>query len=264
MGGAPPFFYARNFDLLMLSSYGKKEWLTILAVGLVLTVGALAAGLWWAAILVIGATAALASFFRDPERRIPTQRGAMVAPADGRISSIHELDYFEPLGGPAVCIRIFLSVLNVHINRSPCHARAASITHKDGQYLNALNPQSAEVNESNLIVLHHPIRQHVVAAVRQVSGMLARTIVCGVRVGDTVQRGQRIGMIKLGSTTELYIPKGHSPRVAVEVGQKVKAGLTVLATVMVKETGAGGERSADGFTSCGRGGEGEGDERPAV
>jgi len=215
---------------MLLSPYARNEWLTLVGVGLLLAV---AAALWWwlAAIVVIVLTAALLAFFRDPIRRIPSQRGIVIAPADGRISSIHTIDHFEPLQGPVLCIRIFLSVLDVHINRSPCHGRVVSITHKNGKHLNALNPQSAEDNESNLIVMVHPVKSHPVAAVRQVAGLLARTIYCDARVNDILQRGQKFGIIKLGSTTELYLPMTLKPQPAIEQGQMVKAGQTILANI---------------------------------
>lgn len=220
----------------MLSPYARNEWLTILAVGAMLTVACVLVGLWWLGVVVVLATAALLAFFRDPERRVPTQRGVVVAPADGRVSSVHEVEHFEPFDGGATCIRIFLSVLDVHINRSPCHGEVVSISHKAGEHLNALNPDSAERNESNLIVMVHPIRRHPIAAVRQVAGLLARTIVCGVFENKVVQRGERIGIIKLGSTTELYLPSEMKPQVSVQVGQKVKAGLTVLATLSSQDS----------------------------
>jgi len=208
----------------MLSPYAKNEWITIIAIGLLLAVTSVFVGLWWLVFLILPVVAALLAFFRDPNRKTPSQRGAMIAPADGRVSSIHEVEHFEPFNGPATCIRIFLSVLDVHINRSPCHGQVTSITHKPGDHKNALNPTSAETNESNLIVLVHPIRRHPLAAVRQVAGLLARTIACGVHEGDVVQRGQRIGMIKLGSTTELYLPSDLQPKVAVQQGQRSTPG----------------------------------------
>ncbi len=219
----------------MLSSYAKNEWITITAIGLLLTVASVVVGWWWLALLILPVTAALLAFFRDPNRKTPSQRGAMIAPADGRVSSIHQVEHFKPFEGPATCIRIFLSVLDVHINRSPCHGHVTTITHKPGDHKNALNPTSAETNESNLIVLVHPIRRHPLAAVRQVAGLLARTIACGVNEGDVVQRGQRIGMIKLGSTTELYLPADLDPKAAIQQGQMVYAGITVVATVTSKD-----------------------------
>lgn len=222
----------------MLSKYAKQECVAIAGVGLMLTIAVLVIGLWWLAILTVPATLALLAFFRDPERRTPSQRGVMVAPADGRISSIHEVEHFEPLDGPATCIRIFLSVFDVHMNYSPYHTAVESVTHKPGEHLNALNPQSAEDNESNLIVLVHPNRKYKMAAVRQVAGLLARTIVCVVQPEQVIQRGQRIGIIKLGSTTELYIAADLNPRVQVREGQKVKGGMTVLAGITPKEGAA--------------------------
>jgi phosphatidylserine decarboxylase len=217
---------------MILSEYGKREWLTILAIGVMLTATFLYVGLWWIAILVVIADLALLSFFRDPERRTPSQRGMVTSPADGKISSIHDIQNFEPLGEDAVCVRIFLSVADVHVNRSPLHGIVASVTHKPGDHLNALNPQSAEVNESVMIVLHHPIRRYPVAAVRQVAGLIARTIVCATRPEQILQRGQRYGMIKMGSTTELYLPVSAKPQILVQQGQMVKGGLTVLAKVI--------------------------------
>ena len=237
----------------MLSGYGKNEWLTIILIGLLLVIAAATLQWWWLVVLLVIAIVALLSFFRDPERRVPTQRGAVVAPADGLVSSIHELDHFEPFGGPAVCVRIFLSVLDVHVNRSPCHGSVESITYKAGDHRNALNPESAEDNESNLIVLVHPIRRYPVAAVRQVAGMIARTIVCAVREEQVLQRGQRLGMIKLGSTTELYLPKELKPRLNVQQGQKVKGGLTVLAYVSTKDSDADSDTPAAAIAAGKRG-----------
>lgn len=215
----------------MLTPYGKREWMTILGVAIALLAGAGALQWWWAMPVIVVAALALLSFFRDPSRQTPTQKAVMVSPADGRVSSIHSLDHYEPLGGPATCIRIFLSVMDVHVNRSPCYGMVQSITPKAGLFLNALNPKSAEVNESNLILLVHPVRRTPVCAVRQIAGLIARTIVCGAQVGDTLQRGQKFGMIKFGSTTELYIPATSRPEVAVRQGQYVYGGVTVLATL---------------------------------
>lgn len=214
----------------MLSAYGKSEWLTILAIGLMLTVTSLLmVESWILALVFVATTVALVSFFRDPRRHVPSQRGVMVSPADGRVSSIHEIEFYEPFGEAAYCIRIFLSLFNVHVNRSPCHGCVDSCKHEAGRHLNALNTKSAQVNEWNLIVLRHPTSGHPVAAVRQIAGILARTIVCGVEPGQIVQRGQRIGMIKFGSTTELYIPHSAGPRISVQEGQNVRGGQTVIA-----------------------------------
>lgn len=214
--------------------------MTIIAIGAMLAVTLVAIGWWWLALVVVAVTLAVLTFFRDPPRRIPTERHVMVSPADGRVTSIHEVERFDPFDGPAVCIRIFLSVLNVHVNRSPCHAVVASMQHGDGAHLSALNPRSAEENEWHLIVLRHPAHQGHVAAVRQVAGQLARTIVCGVESEQVVQRGERIGMILLGSTTELYVPTASGPRVRVSQGQRVRGGSTVLLSLAPDRDGQRG------------------------
>lgn len=232
----------------MLSSYAKIEWVTITILSMMLSGVLVFLGQGYWALLVLTLAAALLSFFRDPDRVMPTQRHVMVAPADGKVTSVHRIDHFEPFGEPVVCVRIFLSVFDVHINRCPTHCVVKSIEHRRGRHRNALKADSAEDNESNLIVLAHPVRGEPIAAVRQVSGMIARTIVCGVREGQILQRGERIGMIKLGSTTELYISEKLSPQVQVQTGQKVYGAVTVLANVMAlgrNETADGSESSTN-------------------
>ncbi len=215
----------------MLTRYGKREWLTILAAGMALVVLFVLLEWWWLAGAVVIVTAALLSFFRDPQRDIPTQRNVMVSPADGRISAVDELEHFEPFDEAAVRIRIFLSVLDVHVNRSPCHAMVEWTRHQPGQHLNALKAESAQVNESLTMLLVHPARRQPLAAVKQIAGTIARRIVCQVEPGEILQRGQKYGMIKFGSTTELYLPRSSEPQVRIGRGQRVFGGSTVLAEV---------------------------------
>ncbi len=215
----------------MLSPYAKKEWLTIIAVGVFVGLSLVLLGHWPGAVVGGIAVVAILTFFRDPERRVPSPRNIVVAPADGKISSIHDVEHFPPFDGPAVCVRIFMSVFDVHLNRCPCHGKVASITHQPGNHGNTLNPESIEDNESMTTLFVHPVKDHPVAAVRQVAGLLARTIYNSLRDDQVVQRGQRMGIIKLGSTTELYLPTKLSPEVKVKQGQKVLGGMTILASV---------------------------------
>ena len=217
---------------MKLSSFAKREWLTILIVGFCVGLSLVLLGQWPWAIAVAAAVLALLSFFRDPKRITPAQRGVAVAPADGVVSSIHELENFPPFDGPAVCVRVFMSVFDVHVNRCPCHGLVREITHQPGAHKNTLKPESAEDNESKTTLLVHAVKGHPVAAVRQIAGLLARTIHNDLNVGQVVQRGQKMGIIKLGSTTELYLPLTLQPQVKVKQGQKVQGGLTVLASVV--------------------------------
>jgi phosphatidylserine decarboxylase len=185
------------------------------------------------AILVIPGLFWLFAFFRDPDRPIPADPAAMVSPADGLVSDVTELDSCDLLSNqPAVRIGIFLSVFNVHVNRAPCDGTVASVIYKKGKFTNALShAQASADNESNTIILNEPGAHDPVAAVKQIVGLIARRIVCTPKTGDVVARGQRIGMIKFGSRTELYIPKRLAPVLKVKQGDKVRGGLDVLATV---------------------------------
>jgi len=169
-------------------------------------------------------------FFRDPPRTIPQQPGLMLAPADGKVVEITPIEHDEYIGGPAVQIALFLSVFNVHINRTPCKARVISLVYTPGEFVTALDPECALRNENTWIGMEEEDAPHRPFILRQVSGVLARRIVCDLRPGEVVQRGAKIGMIKLGSRTELILPATDDVEIAVEVGQKVRAGVSILAT----------------------------------
>ena len=217
----------------MLSGFAKTEWIVISACGAAATLAFLLLGWAWLAVLAAVVTLATLLFFRDPTRRPPSAKGAVVAACDGTVSSVHEVEHHELLGGPAVCVRVFMSVLDVHINRTPCHGAVASVTHTPGNHGNTLNPASMEDNESVTTLLVHPTKGQPVAVVRQIAGLLARTIHNALSEGQVVQRGQKMGIIKLGSTTELYLPRSEDVEVTLRVreGEKVKAGVTILASV---------------------------------
>jgi phosphatidylserine decarboxylase len=164
-------------------------------------------------------------FFRDPERTIPADADALVSPADGTVTNVEEVD--EPELGRALRISIFLSIFNVHVNRLPRAGRITNVRYFPGAFLDARNPASAVRNEQLWIDMeeegtNRPIR------VKQISGAIARRIVCWLKVGDTVQKGERLGMIKLGSRTDVLLPAGQAREVCVKVGDKVQGGATVL------------------------------------
>lgn len=167
------------------------------------------------------------SFFRDFERRLPPGEDAIVSPADGTVTEITEVEEGTYLKGPAVRIGIFLSVFNCHVNRAPWAGTVEYVKHVPGLYLDARHPDSGPKNESNAIGFHDPARD-VRMLVRQVAGMIARRIICTVKPGDRMEKGQRVGMIKFGSRTELYIPKDRVGSVDVNVGDAVRGTKTVL------------------------------------
>jgi len=221
---------------MVLSRYGLREWLTISLIAVAAACVFMWLGWWWAVVPVAIVWLALAAFFRDPPRRVPDSLppGVMLSPADGTVSAVLTVDHHDAVGGPAVIIRVFLSVLDVHVNRSPCAGRVAALVHTPGRHLDARSEESARVNESNLVTLMFAAGadgDESPVGVRQVSGAIARRIVCPLRVGDRLDRGQRFGMIKFGSTTELILPQPQAVRVFVRVGDKVRGGLTQLAAL---------------------------------
>jgi phosphatidylserine decarboxylase len=222
-----PFTWRRN---LPVTHWGLCE-LQIFGWPLLAAAIALALLPWpWSLMGVVPAILLLlvAYFFRNPRRAVPAGPGVVVAPADGTIVDVAEVDHDAFIGGPAVRIGIFLSIFNVHINRSPAAARVVRLVYRPGEFLNALKPESAERNESLWIGLQETSPPFRRMAVRQISGLIARRIVCRLRPGEAVDRGEVFGMIKLGSRTELIVPYEKGITVGVTIGQKAKAGETVL------------------------------------
>lgn len=210
----------------MLAPYARIETIAISIIGLVATYLCDRYLGWWSIAPAL-LTLALLAFYRDPPRRIPHGDNMLLSPADGKIAEITR--EFAGENGPELRIVIFLSVLNAHLNRSPCGGVVRDVKYEPGQFLNALKPESTEKNERNTLTLDPdaPIPGPVV--VRQITGALARRIVCVAKPGDRLNSGQRFGMIKLGSRTELRAAENSDWQVLVKVGQNVKAGISVLA-----------------------------------
>ncbi len=167
-------------------------------------------------------------FFRDPERSCPSDTNLLLAPADGQITDIEKVENNDFIGGAALRVGIFLSIFNTHINRAPCNVKVEQITYKKGKYKNALNPESARVNESNELNLVRTDGPQDRLIVRQISGAIARRIVCDTTEGSELAGGEKFGMLKFGSRTELYVPLSENAKCMVKIGDKVKAGLTTL------------------------------------
>lgn len=186
---------------------------------------------WTLTAIVAVFWAFVVQFFRDPERRPPAdlRPGDFLSPADGVISALQTVESHEAVHGPALVIRIFLNVFNVHVNRVPCDADVIDAIHRDGAWLDARRPESAMVNESNLVRMRR--WDGLPLGVRQVSGAIARRIICPLSGGESCSRGQRMGMIKFGSTTELILPDPDQVTVHVSLGQQVRGGRTILAHV---------------------------------
>jgi phosphatidylserine decarboxylase len=177
----------------------------------------------WAAAATVFAVVAAAflAFFRDPERTPPDLPGAVLAPADGRVMVITEA--LDPWVGPALRVSIFLSPLDVHVNRAPIGGLVKNVEYVAGRFLAAYRPEASEQNERCAVSLDGD-RARV--TVTQISGVLARRIVCRVRPGDVLRAGARYGLIRFGSRTDLVVPRGTELRV--RVGDRVRGGESVM------------------------------------
>ena len=162
-------------------------------------------------------------FFRDPERKIPGGPGDIVSPADGVVT---EAEWIETAGGSRLRISIFLNVFDVHVNRAPAAGTVKVVEYRQGGFLNAMKPESGIMNEQTLVVID---AGNYEISYKQIAGLLARRIVCAVKVGDRLERGQRVGMIKFGSRTDVLMPADAELRV--KTGMRVKGGSSILAVL---------------------------------
>lgn len=181
----------------------------------------------WLSPVFLGLAVFVVAFFRDPNRPIPSEPNVFVSPADGRVADIEPIEH-PFLQEPAVRIGIFLSVFDVHVNRIPAAAQVIGLDYRPGRFLDARDPGATDQNErleARLVESSDPPRRFVV---RQIAGLIARRIVCELRPGQLVTRGERFGMIKFGSRTELILPAAGL-RILVQVGDKVRGGASRLA-----------------------------------
>lgn len=226
--------------MMKLAKYGKREWLgggivalAIGGMGLLVALRIHAWAGWGLVVLAALAWLAVAAFFRVPDRNIPQEPGMLVSPADGVVKDIgvvtdHGIEPFD--GQPLTRIGIFLSVLDVHVNRAPADMEIIYRSYKPGRFLDARDPRCAKENESLVIAGNAQITgKSLPVAVRQISGAIARRIVCEPNPGDRLKKGEIYGMIKFGSRTELYFPSEIGITPAVTIGSKVRSGSTVMA-----------------------------------
>lgn len=169
------------------------------------------------------------SFFRDPNRTIVQDADLLLSPADGAIAAVETMDSYPGFDGPVLRIEIFLNIFNVHINRVPCASKIGTVTYKLGKFLDARNAECSKVNEANEIEMFRTDKPKDRLLVRQISGAIARRIVCEAKTDQSFSAGEKFGMIKFGSCTELFVPVRDNLECTTAVGDKVKAGLTILA-----------------------------------
>jgi len=195
---------------------------------------ALAAGsflLQWnvTAIILVLLAAFVFSFFRDPERVIPAEPGAIVAPADGRVVVVKEEDN---AGRPGKRISIFLAIWNVHVNRSPAEGTITKLDYRPGKFLAAMRQRASAENEQNVFTLSTVAGEMVF---KQIAGVLARRVVSWKKAGEKVGRGERIGLVRFGSRVDVWVPRDAEIRV--KLGENVKGGSSVIALWSAKPAG---------------------------
>lgn len=196
---------------------------------IVVGIGLLVAGIW---VPIAGATGGVCVafglftvfFFRDPNRTIPSGDGVVVGPADGKVVLIDEPEDSPHYEGPCKRVAIFLSLFNVHVNRAPFAGTVVDTSHQPGGYLNAAKLEAGDQNEAMTIRMD---TARGPMTVRQIAGLVARRIVCPLQPGDELATGERFGMIKFGSRTELYLPL--DAQICVKMGETVRGGSTVIA-----------------------------------
>jgi len=180
-------------------------------------------GAWVWSIVPLLLAAFFLWFFRDPNRPIPSEAGLVVSPADGVVTETAKIDTPQ---GPRQRISIFLNVFDVHVNRSPISGVLTSVRYQKGLYLNAMDPASADRNEQNVVTVSG---EGVEIVFKQIAGLIARRIVFNYKEGDKVERGQRVGLIKFGSRTDVILP--GEAEVRVRTGERVKGGASVVAKI---------------------------------
>ena len=201
-----------------------RESIPFIVVPTLLGIATLLLGFWYLSILFAVIVVFMAYFFRDPQRVTPSNPNLVVAPADGRVTRVAPTTSFD--NTPATLVSIFLSPFDVHINRSPIAGQVLDISYSRGKFLMATNEKASSVNEQNALVIQG---EKVTVVCKQIAGILARRIVCWTRKGDNLALGQRFGMIKFSSRTDVILPANVT--VTVKEGSRVSGGVTIIGQI---------------------------------
>ncbi|MDQ1410353.1 MAG: phosphatidylserine decarboxylase [Acidobacteriaceae bacterium] len=203
-----------------------------------LLIGGAAFFLQWriAAYLLLFLALFVFSFFRDPDRVIPSEPGAIVSPGDGRVVVVQDEDY---AGKPGKRVSIFLAVWNVHVNRSPAAGIITKLEYRPGKFVAAMRANASAENEQNVFTLSTDAGELVF---KQIAGLIARRVVSWKKKGDIVARGERIGLVRFGSRVDFWVPQ--QAEILVKIGQNVKGGSSIVASWPVQKNNLVGDRNA--------------------
>jgi phosphatidylserine decarboxylase len=199
----------------------RREGLAFVLIPLLAAAAAFALGYWYVGVPLLLVALFMAYFFRDPHRAAPEDETLVVAPADGRVTRVSPLDPADPQS-PTV-VSIFLSVFDVHVNRAPIAGEVTEVTYTKGRFVIATRDEASLVNEQNSLTIRGP---RVTVVCKQIAGVLARRIVCWKRPGDRLALGERFGLIKFSSRTDLILPA--EIEVTTQVGERVRGGISVV------------------------------------
>jgi phosphatidylserine decarboxylase len=188
------------------------------------TLLAFLAGFKGISLILLGVTLFVVWFFRNPQRNTPEQDGLVISPADGRVIRIEETTSDEQPGRTFQKISIFMNVFNVHVNRVPCSGEVRFVRYREGKFLSANLDKASKLNERNTVLLQTADGREIMTV--QIAGLIARRIVCWLKEGMQVSRGERFGLIRFGSRVEVFLPLGST--ILVRVGEKVRAGETPI------------------------------------
>ena len=188
------------------------------------TLGAFFAGFTWLFALLLLLTLFVSWFFRNPERKTPEGQRLVISPADGKVIRVEEATSDQLPGFSFEKVSVFMNVFNVHVNRTPCSGEVFSIQYRAGKFLSANLNKASELNERNTILIRTADRREIITV--QIAGLIARRIVCWLKEGMQVQKGERFGLIRFGSRVEVFLPLGST--ILVRVGDKVRAGETPI------------------------------------
>jgi phosphatidylserine decarboxylase len=202
-----------------------REGLPYILIPLLLAMVPLVLGYWPVGLGLVALAVFMAYFFRDPQRTSPAESGVIVSPADGRVTRVRPLIPND--ANSAIVISIFLSPLDVHINRAPIAGTVENVTYTQGKFLMATKEDSSLVNEQNALTIRG---EEITIVCKQIAGVLARRIICWKRAGDRVALGERFGLIKFSSRTDLILPPGI--QIEVTEGMRVRGGATVIGRVV--------------------------------
>jgi len=218
-----PFFASSVIDGRSILKIARES-IPFILIPALLGVVSLVFGFWYLTVIFAIVVAFMAYFFRDPKRVPPEDSSVVVAPADGRVTRVKS--FASDNGEPSTLVSIFLSPFDVHINRSPIAGHVLDITYSPGKFLMATNEKASEVNEQNALIIKG---DKVTVVCKQIAGILARRVVCWTRKGDNLALGQRFGMIKFSSRTDLILPSNVN--VTISEGSRVTGGITVIGRI---------------------------------